>query len=60
MKYARSYVSLSTDAQERARYTLRKEIKDNPKFGMNDLAADVILEQVWNVLTGLDKTDRGK
>ena len=60
MKYARSYVSLNADAQEKARYTLRKEIKNNPDFGQNDLQADVIIEQVWNILTGLDKDDSSK
>ena len=41
--------------RSKARRVLRKQIAQNPDYKTSRLDAEVIIEQVWNVLIGNDK-----
>ncbi|HEX8836765.1 MAG TPA: hypothetical protein VF748_07510 [Candidatus Acidoferrum sp.] len=41
--------------QRKARAALRRYLKQCPKFATNNLDADVVIEQVWNAIVGLDR-----
>ena len=40
-----------------ARAVLRRELKENHDWASSDMAADVIVEQIWNALVGLDNPE---
>jgi hypothetical protein len=50
-----AHCEMSKRLQQHARATLRRMIKENPDWATDALDADVIVEQVWNALTGLDR-----
>jgi hypothetical protein len=50
----------SIATQRRARAELRRQIKLCPDFATDTRDADVILEQVWNAITGLGRPAKRK
>jgi hypothetical protein len=53
-----AHCEMSKKLQAHARGVLRKNLRECPNYATDAMDADVIIEQVWNALTGLDKPAR--
>lgn len=53
-----AHCEFSDKVQRHARTVLRRALKDCAGWDTDNLDADVIVEQVWNAMTGLDKAEK--